>query len=190
MTATTSQAIDAALRSDWNSAIHTNKEILEGDPDNIDALNRLAYALSKSGNISQSIETYEQILKKDAYNPIAKKNLDKIRHLSIKPGENNKHSETSPISPSLFLTDTQKTKTIKLINIAAREALQLVCIGEEIQVAKRGFELQVKSNDGTYLGSFPDDIGHTFMKLLERGRKISVFIKDIQDNSVIVFAKY
>jgi hypothetical protein len=157
--------------------------------------------LSKYGELDESIQLYEKILKKDTYNPIAKKNLEKIRRLKTKLVSKSKttkgHSKQSaeeqdcpPISPSLFLADAQKTKTVKLINLAPREELQSICIGQQVYATKRRFELQVKDSLSTYLGTFPDDVGRTFMKYLDRQSPFSIYIKDLQDNLLVVFIKY
>ena len=42
--ALTETAIKKALQQDWQEAIRINTVIVDSDPNNIDALNRLAYA--------------------------------------------------------------------------------------------------------------------------------------------------
>ena len=50
----THQAIKSALRQDWKEAIKLNLELLDLDKEDVETLNRLAYAHLKSGNIASA----------------------------------------------------------------------------------------------------------------------------------------
>lgn len=200
MSALDSQAIDAALRSDWNTAVTINREILRLQENNLDARCRLAYALSKNGELNKAVLMYQKILKLDSCHQIARKNLLQLTriqsHGTTKSNRNHTngamhhHTDDSPILPGLFITDIQKTKTIKLINPAPRDELQVVCCGEKVYPFKRRFELQVKNRDGIYLGTFPDNIGRPLLKLISDNKACTFYIKDIQDSGISVFVMY
>jgi len=196
MSALDSQAIDAALRSDWNTAVTINREILRDHLDNLDALSRLAFALSKNGELTEAVSIYETILQQDSCHQIARKNLQQLvymkSHGNHTPHANGivHHTNDTPISPGLFITDTQKTKTVKLINPAPCDALQPVCCGEKVYPFKRRFELQVKNKDGVYLGTFPDNIGRPLLKILVSNKPCTMYVKDIQEAGVSIFVIY
>ena len=59
------QAIHTALQGDWNSAISLNQQILQEEPENIDALNRLAFAHATLGNHDDAKEFYQKVLELD-----------------------------------------------------------------------------------------------------------------------------
>jgi len=210
MSTRSDEAIRAALHGDWHRAVELNKEILAEKQDDVDALNRLAYAYTKQSNFEVahdtylavlSIDTYFEVahdtylavLSIDTYNPIAKKNLGKIKQLASRP-KSTYHSPSNnhhiAVSPSFFLADAQKTKSVHLIHVAAGDILQSLCVGEQLHAIKRGFELQIKDTASRYIGTLPDDIGHTLMRLLDQRSACEFYVKDIQDNEIMVFIKY
>jgi tetratricopeptide (TPR) repeat protein len=72
----TKKAIDAALHSDWRSAIELNLQILERDPENTDSKIRLGRAYIQIKEFNKAKKIFKEILKKDPINAIAKKNLE------------------------------------------------------------------------------------------------------------------
>ncbi|HLB60395.1 MAG TPA: hypothetical protein VJL83_02220 [Patescibacteria group bacterium] len=193
MSTRSDEAIRAALHGDWHRAVELNKEILAEKQDDVDALNRLAYAYTKQSNFEVAHDTYLAVLSIDTYNPIAKKNLGKIKQLASRP-KSTYHSPSNnhhiAVSPSFFLADAQKTKSVHLIHVAAGDILQSLCVGEQLHAIKRGFELQIKDTASRYIGTLPDDIGHTLMRLLDQRSACEFYVKDIQDNEIMVFIKY
>jgi len=193
MSTRSDEAIRAALHGDWHRAVELNKEILAEKQDDVDALNRLAYAYTKQSNFEVAHDTYLAVLSIDTYNPIAKKNLGKIKQLASRP-KSTYHSRSNnhhiAVSPSFFLADAQKTKSVHLIHVAAGDILQSLCVGEQLHAIKRGFELQIKDTASRYIGTLPDDIGHTLMRLLDQRSACEFYVKDIQDNEIMVFIKY
>ena len=51
------QAIQKALSGNWDEALELNKEILDSDPNNTDALNRTARAYAELGKIELAKKT-------------------------------------------------------------------------------------------------------------------------------------
>ena len=73
------RAIDAALNCNWTEAIEINEQIIVDDPENIPCLNRMAKAYTELGKYSRAKKIYQEVLKLDPYNPIASKNLKRIK---------------------------------------------------------------------------------------------------------------
>ncbi len=73
------EAIKAAVSKNWHEAISLNQEILEKEPQDISTLNRLGTALSMIGEAKKAEETFNQVIKIDAHNPIAKNNLLRLK---------------------------------------------------------------------------------------------------------------
>jgi len=72
----TKKAIDSALHSDWKSAVELNLQIIERDPENVDAKIRLGRAYNQTKEFNKAKRIFREILKKDPINSIAKKNLE------------------------------------------------------------------------------------------------------------------
>src|SRR3990167_4829224 len=81
MTSLKDQAIQNALTGDWQKAVLVNKSLIKENPQDIDALNRLAFALSILGRVKDAKNTYQKVLKIDSLNPLALRNLKKIEDL-------------------------------------------------------------------------------------------------------------
>jgi tetratricopeptide (TPR) repeat protein len=181
-------AINSALIEDWNKAIDINKKILEIQPHNIDALNRLAYAFCQNGNYTQAKKIYKQILIIDKYNNIATKNLDRITILSENDKfYNHKKSSKTHISPCKLIEQPGKTKTIVLSKIAPKNVLLKVSIGNEVCLINKKYSVEVRTNEGLYIGQLPDDIAFRLIVLLKAGNEYLSYIKNIQKNKVSVF---
>src|SRR5579859_7316732 len=71
------EAIKAAISCNWENAITLNSQILKLDPDNVDALNRIARAYAENGDVVKAQKATEKALKIDPANLIANKCLTK-----------------------------------------------------------------------------------------------------------------
>ena len=73
------QAIQTALQGNWQEAIAMNKSLVAQDSQDIDALNRLALAYAITGKVKEAKSTYQKVVRIDPLNPIALRNLKKIK---------------------------------------------------------------------------------------------------------------
>lgn len=70
------KAIDAALKADWAKAIEINSEILEKNPENLDAKIRLGRAFIQTRTFDKAKKIFKEVLKVDPINAVALKNYD------------------------------------------------------------------------------------------------------------------
>ncbi|OGG14665.1 hypothetical protein A2773_02685 [Candidatus Gottesmanbacteria bacterium RIFCSPHIGHO2_01_FULL_39_10] len=181
-----SQAINAALFNNWKEAIKYNEEILGQNPEDIDALNRLAYAHLQLGKLKEAKKLYKKVINLDSYNQIAKKNLLKIGN-----GKNllkDTHSATI-LHPSFFLEEPGRTKTISLINIAPFSLLSRLTIGKEVYLHPKKHTIEVRDLDKAYLGALPDDISYRLIRCLKSGNTYTIFVKNVSKNQLTIFIK-
>lgn len=181
------KAIRAALNGDWKEAVDLNLQIIKENPEDTETLGRLAYAQAKSGDLETACKTYKKLLSIDPYHAIAKKNLAKFQ---MTKKSINRPSDNSNVSPSLFLAESSNTKIIDLINLAQKNILQTLSVGEEVFAHQRRFDLQIKDKNENYLGTFPDDIGRHMINLLKKKLDLKFFLKDIQENRITIFVKW
>jgi len=129
-------AIQKALLSNWQEAIDLNIEILDQEPDNIPALNRLAIAYLKTQEANKSRKNFEKVIKLDPYNTIAKSNLRRITA--------SKTSATlladSPISNHTFsfIEEPGKSKMIPLTNTGEPQVLNTIYTGLQVELTVSG----------------------------------------------------
>lgn len=181
------QAITAALEARWEEAVGLNQNIIEEDPDNIDALNRLARAYYELGDLVLAKKFYNQTLKFDQYNPIAIKNLKIIQ--SFKNGIKTNNHQTTRITPSMFLQEPGRTKLVSLIKVAEPQRLSNVSCGMEVLMAIKNRGIAVTDMDNNYLGVLPDDTAFQIVRLIKGGNKFQTIVKAVKVNGLTVMIR-
>lgn len=182
-------AIQKALENNWQEAIEANLEIIAQNKNDLDALNRLAYAYLKSGQFKEAKETYDTVLSKDKTNPIAIKNLRKITTLAGQKGGASTPIQTGHVMENVFIQEAGKTKTVELINLADKKTLLTLQNGDEVQLTPKRSKIFVLSSDKTYIGMLPDSVGIRLISFIKGGNEYQGCVKGIDDKSVSVFIK-
>ncbi len=177
-------AISKALASQWQEAINLNLQILAEDEQNVDALNRLAQAYIQVGDHCQAQKILETVLKLDKYNPIATRNLDKVKCIA------NNHAFASHPAPKTFsfIEEPGKTKVVTLIRIGERAVLANLqsCIELDMQIRQKTISFYYQKK---YIGRLPDDVAHRIIWLYGRDNKYQAYIKSVEKNKVKVFLR-
>lgn len=190
----TAQAVKAALSADWEQAITLNLQLLEQNPNDVDALNRLARAYTEIAEYNLAKKTYQQVLNLDKYNSIATKNLKKLKLLSLEKGVKrigNKPNTTEPyVTPNTFLEEPGKTKIVQVVNPAEPSILSTLTEGEPVAlVPKGGRRVNVTTMDGKYLGVLPDDLSRLLQLLIRGGNKYKAYVRMVKSNFLSVFIR-
>jgi hypothetical protein len=177
------QAIQTALMGDWTKAITLNETLLEENPDDIDTLNRLAFAFASVGNIKQAKDLYYKVLTLDMQNPIAMRNLKRLSNNAVK-----KTSIPTQMN-NLFIEEPGKTKVIDLLNVADKKVISSLRSGERLSLQVKRMKIFVLDQDKQYVGMFPDDIGKRLIDFINGGNEYEAFIKTVANNKVTIFAR-
>ena len=171
----------------WKSAATLNKALINEEPKDIDALNRLAYVFTIMGRIQDARSTYKKVLKIDVLNQIAIKNIKKLTEMGSKKTTKNLFSIKNV--NNTFLEETGKTKIITLVNTAQPKIIALLTTGQPIVIAIKRSKIFVQNQDKQYLGVLPDDIGRRLIKLMKGGNTYEACIKSASEHKVCVFVK-
>lgn len=188
MTSLKTQAIQTALLGNWNQAISLNESLIQEDPDNIDTLNRLAYAYAAAGKTKEAKNIYQKVLQLDYKNPIALKNMKRLTGGFGKKTEN-KNAPAAPLVNTLFLEEPGKTKIIELVNVAEQKQLALLTPGEPVNIRVKRSKVFILDNSEQYIGVLPDNIGKRLLIFLKGGNTYEGYIKSAQNNHVSIFIK-
>lgn len=184
-------AINAALSQDWPKAINTNLSLIKENKNDINALNRLAHAYVQTGKISQAQKIYKKILALDKYNIIASKNLEKISTLpkSLKNYSWHPDRSVGTLSPSLFIEEPGKTKTVNLKNTAPAITLSHLNPGDPVVFFPKKHSIDIRTLNKDYLGALPDDFAFRLLRFLKAGYQYNAFIKSVSKKGVSVFIR-
>lgn len=184
-------AIKYALENKWHDACSTNLQILEESPDNLDALNRLAFSYLRLSELDKAREIYGKVIAIDQTNPIALKNLKKIdlmTKITADGGQSSNGNSTFGLD-NLYIEEAGKTKTIELKNIADRKTISQLQEGEMVALTAKRSKIFIQSQSNTYIGMLPDNIGMRLVSLIKGGNEYQACVKSISEKSITVFIR-
>lgn len=181
---TKNQAIQTALTGNWEEAIKLNKTLIEENPVDVEALNRMGLAYTILGKNKLARDTYQKVLDIDPLNSIAIKNLKKIKN---EPSKNSQDSEIILVN-NIFLEETGRTKVVDLINLAQAEILLTLQTGQAVDLSVKRQKAFI-SQGSKYIGVLPDDIGKRLIKLIKGGNKYEAFVKSTNHQNVTIFIR-
>lgn len=184
MTPLKSQAIQTALCGDWQTAISLNQQLLKEDPNDIETLNRLAFAFMVLGKAKDAKSLYQKVLHLDSQNPIALKSL---RRLTSSPKNGFQAHQLATDLDTLFLEETGKTKVIELVNVAEPRVVANLMTGELLSLQIKRLKIFVLDEKKRYIGMLPEDLGRRLIKLLGGGNSYQVYVKAVEQRKITVF---
>lgn len=176
-----SQAIQTALVGDWQNAVTLNQSILLDEPDDIDTLNRLAFAFLSLGNTREAKDLYERVLSLDMKNPIALRNLKRLNENQIKITH-------TPLN-NLFIEEPGKTKVMELLNIADKKVIAYLRSGELIELRIKRNRIFAINSENQFIGMLPDDICQRLIKFINAGNQYEAYVRTVDNNRVSVFIR-
>lgn len=174
-------AIDSALKGNWDKAIKINLQILKDNEEDVDALNRLARAYYEKGNLASAKKTLQKVIKIDPLNKIAINSLERYKQAKTKSSQN--------ISVVDFIEIPGKTKLTSLINLGSEKALSALNSGDEVLLVTHAHKVSVTTAKGTYIGRLADDLSARLRPLIKGGNKYKIIVKSVAKNCVKIFIK-
>lgn len=184
-TSLSQQAIQAALKQDWQLAVTANLKILKDNPHDIPTLNRLGKAYLETGDMTLSKKTFRKVLELDKYNSVAQNSLERLSS-----GQPAISSVAVQLANFSFIEEPGKTKTTSLYKLAPHTILaglktsQLV----DLRISRRKVSVHVAGGK-TFIGYLPDDLSRTLIHLMEMGNKYEAAIKTVSKAKVEIFIR-
>lgn len=178
------QAIQTALSGNWENAIALNKSLVHENPEDIDALNRLALAFTITGKIKEAKTTYNKVLKIDSLNSIALRNLKRLKEQK----NSTENGNSKILINNKFLEVPGKTKVVELVNIAQPKIVEYLRTGQSVEISVKRLKIFI-SEGRQYIGVLPDDIARRLIKFIKNGCEYESYIKSANAHKVTVFIK-
>lgn len=179
------QAINAALKCNWETAITINKSILKEDPDDIDALNRISRAYYESGDIKNAKKESLKVLEIEPSNKIAEKAIQKYK----KNKKGGSGSDEQTINAADYIEESGTTKQTALLNLCSEDIISTVDSGDEVMLSTHAHRVTVTNLNKKYIGKLPDDLSAKLRILTKNGYKYKVIIKSADSQCVKIFIK-
>lgn len=174
-------AIKKAKAGEWKEAIKVNEELLEINPENTNALNRIGVAYIQLKKLTKAKRYFKQVLELDVNDRIAKKHLERLKN---KTATNNCLSFVK----QHFIEEPGKTKTVQLLRLAGKPVLECISVGQECSLKIKNRYISVESND-KYLGSLPEDLSFRLSKLIKSGNEYSCLVRSCSDKQCCIYLK-
>lgn len=178
------QAIRAAVEGNWQHAAQLNRTILQENPADIEAMLRLANALTQLGKTKEAASIYEKVLKLDHYNTFAQRALLKLK--KMKRGKKRVTPELHGLE-TMFLEEPGKTKTVGLVHTAPPAVLAHLDAGQRVLLVPRRHRISVTTEEGVYVGRLPDDLSVRLLGFISGGNKYEAVAKGVNTTEVKVF---
>lgn len=182
-------AISAALSSNWEDAIKLNQQIIEDNPKNIEALNRLARAYFELGDLKSAQKYFETALKYDPYNQISFKFIKRIETFKKKGAKLDNRLNPLTLQSDLFIEEPGKTKLATLLKVAEPQKLSLLSAGTLVNLTIKNRVIAVTDQNDEYLGVLPDDLSHHLIRLINGGNRYQALIKTIKTNGLSILIR-
>lgn len=167
------EAIALAMQGRWQEAGAINKEIIEDNPYDVDAYNRLGRACMELGDYAQSREAYSQAVELDPYNAIAGKNLSRLSDLKESAGP---EVETNKVEPQQFIEETGKAGVVNLFDLAPKEIRARMVAGDKVYLKVDGAGLTVGNNREEYLGQVEPRHAQRLARLIMGGNQYTAAV--------------
>ncbi len=181
------QALRQSAGAEWEGAVATNRAILEIDPHDTSALNRLGRSLTKLGRLHEALETYRRAIHLDPANAIALRNharlqamLERLRSEAAQP------AATQVGFADKYVMETGRSAVVGLENIAGPEVLATILPGDGLRLEPDGPYLRVVTDGGDQVGIVPPVRAQRVIELLAAGNEYSVLVVNANPDGVHV----
>ncbi len=184
------QAVGLALQGQWQEAVAANRSILERFPDDVETCNRLGRALTETGEYAEARKAYERALGLDAFNSIAKKNLNRLSLMGKRAAKASaRKASARKVVADIFVEETGRARVVKLVSLAAKEVVAKMAPGEEVTPYPEGQRLLVKNKEGDCLGEVEPKYGARLAKLAKAGNRYIAAVHSLSDKEMKVIVR-
>jgi len=166
------KAVELAATNRWEEAVETNRQILATGEDP-DTYNRLGKALMELGQYAEAHDAYQQTLRLNPTNTIARKNLARLDALiarGFESGQANRKARQQ-VDLRMFITETGRTAITTLIDLQRGPAVDALITGEKMEFRVEGRTVYVIDADGTVIGRLEPKLGQRLAELIGGGNK-------------------
>lgn len=170
------EAVKAALKGEWERAAELNRAVLELNPNDCEASNRLAKALMELGEYAEARQILETLRVRAPGNNIARKNLARLEQLQSCGGGIRRSAASDDGLPRMFIAESGKSCTTILQKPAGASAMAAVSAGDVVALNLRGEGVAVTARDGSYLGTVERRLGRRLHKLMAAGNQYAAAV--------------
>ena len=182
-----------ALDNRWEEALAIAEEMLDRFPPDAETYNAKGRALSALRRYPEAFEAYQESLRLDPPNMIARRNLQRLDILRNRDAANVLSDVPVVIAAiprtNVFIEEVGKTWRGELVNSADIGTLNEVSTGEQLKMVVEGERLYVEDQHGTRLGEFDADTARRVIELTNGGNRYEVYALGVTTQSIAVILR-
>jgi tetratricopeptide (TPR) repeat protein len=180
-------AIRLAMDSRWEEAVELNQQILDSFGADDQAHNRLGKALTELGRLEEACKHYDQALKLNPYNSVAKKNKAKLEVLI--QHKDDIRSGAAKVDLNLFVEEMGKTVMTNLENVGDPEVCDKIVAGDVAELHVSGDGITVESIRGIRLGQLEPKLARRIIKFIQGGNRYQAGVTACESGQVRVIVR-
>ena len=188
----TGDAIDLALKGEWERATEVNRAILELFADDVEAMNRLGKAYMELGKYDDARNVLGNVARIAPYNNIAKKNLARLENMGSSPVSNPasaKPGRKAGRAPHMFIEESGKSGKADLRKTAPNETIARLAPNDPVNLVVENSNLNIYSRDGEYLGQVEPKLGQRLVRFMCGGNEYDAAIVSVNQQTVSVIIR-
>ncbi|MGQ9612505.1 MAG: tetratricopeptide repeat protein [Chloroflexus sp.] len=166
------KAIELAALNRWQEAADLNQQLLRVGED-VETYNRLGKALFELGKYADSHHAYQNALRLNSANPIARKNVVRLEALLARGITEAPitRSTRQQVDMRMFITETGRTALTSLVDVQRGPAVDALITGEKVELRVEGKMVYVVDLDGNLIGRIEPKLSHRLVELINGGNR-------------------
>ncbi len=182
------EAIDLAMKGEWQRATEVNQALLTLYPEDADAKNRLGHAFIELAEYGRAREVLVEVVAKAPYNNIAQKNLARLEQLENAPAETKQTRKSGGLS-KFFIAESGKSGTTVLQRPAGSKSPARVAPGDPVTLVAQNQAIFAYVRDGEFLGKVEARLATRLARLMTGGNRYEAAVVGINDWGVSIIIR-
>ena len=182
------QAVDLAAKNRWEEAVETNIH-LNNLGEDADTFNRLGKAYFELGRLTEARDAYQNALRINPTNSIARKNLDRLNDLVSRSASAPVRTTRQLVDLRLFITETGKTALTTLVDVPRSAVVDAVVTGEKVDLRLDGRNVQVLDANGNVIGRVEPKMAQRLSELMGGGNRYAAAVAQTNNHQLRVLIR-
>jgi tetratricopeptide (TPR) repeat protein len=182
------QAVDLAAKNRWEEAVETNLH-LNNLGEDADTFNRLGKAYFELGKLAEAREAYQNALRINPANSIARKNVERLNDLLSRSASAPMRTTRQLVDLRLFITETGKTALTTLVDVPRGAVVDAVVTGEKVDLRLDGRNVLVLDASGNPIGRVEPKLAQRMSELMTGGNRYAAAVAQTNNHQLRVLIR-
>ena len=182
------RAVELSTTNRWEESIATNQQLLQLGED-AECYNRIGKALLELGRFDEAQDAYNDALRLNPSNVIARKNITRLRELAQMDDKGLRKEQRHYADPQLFIIETGKTALTTLTDVPGKEIVLRLVSGEQVELRYDEKTVSVIDGEGRLLGRLEPLLAQRLIDLSREGDRYAAAIANVDGNQIKVLIR-